>query len=87
MKYRAEYDAKTDRYRVFIDDRPANQYELAKMQHQLMDWTLVVIKRTESLNCDHTIDLKDGRLATIRSWLASQDEERYKELSFTATAN
>ena len=86
MKYRTEYDAKTKKLRIFINERPANKYDYDWVFHDYRRWSVSVT----NIGPESAGVIKFARpctLASLKSELDALDATRYKELSFTATAN
>ena len=87
MNYRAEYDAKTKKLRIFVDDLPANQYEFARIQQEQKPWLARVYARHDDGTISREVHPRMLSLADLRKELDALDATRYKELSFIATAN
>ena len=88
MKYRATYDAKTQKMRIFVDDLPANQYEFAKIIRASKEWELKLRYHKTGISYSNASSFKiNSTLAELKTDLDALDATRYKELSFTATAN
>ena len=87
MKYRAEYDAKNQKMRIFVDDLPANKHEFDSIRSKSMPWCVVARSRPDLGRISSDPCPMHTTLAELKSDLDALDATRYKELSFTATAN
>ena len=88
MKYRATYDAKNQKLRIFVDDLPANQYEFARIKNEKLQWRVTVVYRLhDHTNSREAHNALMGSLADLRKELDALDATRYKELSFISVAN
>ena len=87
MKYRAEYDAKTRRMKIWVDDLPANKHEFDSIRSKSMPWCVVARSRPDLGRVSSDPCPMHTTLADLKTDLDALDATRYKELSFTATSN